>query len=63
MGLFWDLMQQSQIKDQQRKSESLETRVANLERELLDTRTTLHNLVVLLEGHFGQDIDRDGRIG
>ena len=63
MGLFWDLMQQSQIKDQRRKSESLETRVANLERELLDTRTTLHNLVVLLERRFGQDIDRDGRIG
>ncbi len=63
MGLFWDLMQQSQIKDQQRKSESLETRVANLERELRDTRTTLHDLVVILERHFGQDIDRDGRIG
>ncbi len=56
-------MQQSQIKDQQRKSESLETRVANLERELRDTRTTLHDLVVILERHFGQDIDRDGRIG
>jgi hypothetical protein len=63
MGLFWDLLQQSQIKDQQRKSESLESRVANLEQELLDTRTALHDLVVLLERHFGQDIDRDGRIG
>jgi transposase len=63
MGLFWDLMQQSQIKDQQRKSESLEARMANLEQELLDTRTTLHELVALLERHFGQDIDRDGQIG
>ena len=63
MGLFWDLLQQSQISDQKRKSETLDTRVADLERQLVDTRRTLHALVVLLEERFGQDIDGDGRIG
>jgi hypothetical protein len=63
MGLFWNLLQQSQIRDQERKSETLEARVANLEQELLTTRQTLHQLVVLLEERFGQDIDGDGRVG
>lgn len=63
MGLFWDLMQQSQISKQKQQSEGLEARVANLEQELLNTRRTLHKLVVLLEERFGQDIDGDGRVG
>ena len=63
MGLFWDLMQQSQISKQRDKADTLEKRITNLEHELLQTRTTLHQLVTLLEQKFGQDIDGDGRIG
>lgn len=63
MGLFWDLMQQSQISQQRSRSESLETRVANLEKELHDTRRLLHHLVKVLEQNFGRDIDGDGKIG
>ena len=63
MGLFWDLIQQSQISDQRGKTDSLETRVVNLEIELRRTQETLHSLIQLLERQFGQDIVRDGRVG
>ncbi len=63
MGLFWDLIQQSQISDQRAESEDLNSRVRMLEGELRRTQRTLHDLVVLLEGRFGEDIDADGRIG
>jgi hypothetical protein len=63
MGLFWDLMQQSQISDQRGKTDTLDTRVRQLEGELQRTQRTLHDLVVLLEERFGEDIDRDGKIG
>ncbi len=63
MGLFWDLIQQSQISDQRKKSDDLNTRVRLLEGELQRTQTTLHDLVLLLEKRFGEDIDADGRIG
>ena len=63
MGLFWDLIQQSQISDQQDRSASLEQRVGMLETELAATKKTLHQLVVILEKEYGKDIDGDGRIG
>lgn len=63
MGLFWDLMQQSQLSEQDTKTRGLERRVEDLEVEIRRTRETLHNLVCLLEEHFGHDIDGDGRIG
>jgi len=63
MGLFWDLLQQSQISDQKHRAASLEDRVRDLENELSDTRTQLYNLISILEQEFGKDIDRDGRIG
>ncbi len=63
MGLFWDLIQQSQISDQRGKSESLDARVRLLEGELQRTQSTLHDLVVLLERRFGEDINADGKIG
>ena len=63
MGLFWDLIQQSQISDQRGKTDSLETRVVNLEIELRRTQETLHSLIQLLERQFGQDSNRDGRVG
>lgn len=63
MGLFWDLMQQSQLSDHSRRSDSLEHRVGQLERELDDTRQLLRTLIERLETHLGQDIDGDGKIG
>ena len=63
MGLFWDLLQQSQISEQRGKADNLDARVRQLEGELQRTQRTLHNLVVLLEKRFGEDIDRDGKIG
>ena len=63
MGLFWDLMQQSQISDQRGRAESLEERVNQLEKELFETRQLLHKLVSILEKEYGKDIDGDGRIG
>ena len=63
MGLFWDLLQQSQISEQRGKADNLDARVRQLEGELQRVQRTLHNLVVLLEERFGEDIDRDGKIG
>jgi hypothetical protein len=63
MGLFWDLIQQSQISTQQGRTESIEARVLNLESELRRTQETLHSLIQLMEERFGQDLDKDGRIG
>jgi hypothetical protein len=63
VGLFWDLIQQSQISEQKRRASSLEQRVIDLEQDLDRTKRTLHSLVVLLEKEYGRDIDRDGRVG
>ncbi|MHC4600490.1 MAG: hypothetical protein ACYS47_15960 [Planctomycetota bacterium] len=63
MGFFWDLIQQSQISKQQQRAESLEDRVAWLERELDRTNDLLYKLLNVLETRFGQDIDGDGRVG
>lgn len=63
MGLFWDLMQQSQISEQRSRATSLEERVQYLENELARTQKTLHNLVAVLEKEYGKDIDGDGRVG
>lgn len=63
MGLFWDLLQSSQISDQRQRAESLEERVDYLEKELYNTRVLLHHLIKLLEQRFGHDIDGDGRVG
>ena len=63
MGLFWDLVQQSQISEQKGRSESVEQRVGQLEKELYETRRLLHRLVSILEKEYGKDIDGDGRVG
>lgn len=63
MGLFWDLMQQSQISDQRGRADSLEGRVSQLENELHETRQLVHRLVSVLENEYGKDIDGDGRVG
>lgn len=63
MGLFWDLIQQSQISEQRDRSWSLERRVAELERELDATRLLLQRLLKRLESSVGEDLDHDGRVG
>ena len=63
MGLFWDLVQQSQIIEQSSVSESLEERVTALESQLQETRALQHQLLKHLETHFGRDIDGDGHVG
>ncbi len=63
MGLFWDLIQQSQISDQKERSADLQARVDRLEADVQHTRQVLKALVVRLEEHFGEDINRDGRVG
>ena len=63
MGLFWDLVQHGQIAREQQRGDSLELKVARLERELQDTRALLQMLLERLEKHFGEDLNRDGRVG
>jgi len=63
VGLFWDLIQQSQISKHQSRATSLEGRVQHLEVELANTQVTVHELLQRLETHLGKDLDRDGSIG
>ena len=63
MGIFWDLIQQSQLDEQRGKAESLEDRVMHLEDELARTQTLLSKTLIALEEHIGEDIDGDGKTG
>lgn len=63
MGLFWDLVQQSQIEDQKKDAASLEERVAHLETELTKTQKLLIKALHALEASTNTDIDGDGRVG
>jgi hypothetical protein len=63
MGLFWDLIQQSQISNQSEEHDSLEERVRDLEVELREMKRIQLRLLQTLESHFGRDLNDDGRIG
>lgn len=63
MGLFWDLIQQSQISEQKQHAASLEERVQHLENELYKTQKLLVKTLKTLEEHTGKDIDGDGKAG
>ncbi|REG86351.1 hypothetical protein [Algoriphagus antarcticus] len=63
MGLFWNLIQQSQIQDHKYKADTLEVRVRNLEWELANTRELLIKTLKILEEQSGKDINGDGKIG
>jgi len=63
MGLFWNLIQQSQISDQKSRASSLEARVSYLEDELYKTQNLLIKTLKALEEYTGKDINDDGRIG
>ena len=63
MGFFWDLYQQSQISGQAELAATLETRVTSLEAELRRTQDLLREVIGRLEQRFGEDLDRDGKVG
>lgn len=63
MGMFWDLIQQSEIEEQKDKAISLEQRVLYLEEELEKTRLLLIKTLHILEEQIGKDIDGDGKLG
>jgi hypothetical protein len=63
MGLFWDLIQQSQISQQRDSTESLGQRVNALEEELRAVQRIQLQLLQTLEEHFQRDLDGDGRVG
>jgi chaperonin cofactor prefoldin len=63
MGLFWDLVQQSQISEHRDRAESLEARVERLEQENDRLSTLLREVIGRLEKHVGADLDKDGRVG
>jgi hypothetical protein len=63
MGLFWDLIQQSQISNQREEHDSLDERVRDLEAELREMKRIQLRLLETLEAHFGRDLNDDGRIG
>lgn len=63
MGIFWDLMQESKIEEQQAHAKSLEERVVQLESELTHTRELLSKTLIALEEHLDKDIDGDGITG
>lgn len=68
--MFWDLVQQSQIgsardktKAVERRTLTLERRLALLEDEVRATQDLLIRLVERLEERFGEDLDGDGEVG
>lgn len=63
MGIFWDLLQESELEKQRNKSKNLEDRVAELETELSQTNQLLRKTLEALESHLGKDIDGDGVTG
>ena len=63
MGLFWDLIQQSQISETNQRAQTVENRVQRLEREVRETRELLHKLCTVLEREYGKDLDGDGKVG
>lgn len=63
MGLFWDLFQQSQISKQQTRSTQLEERVRMLEKDHDELQQLVQQLILRLEQNFGEDINKDGKIG
>jgi hypothetical protein len=63
MGLFWNLIQQSQIGQHSEQMGGLESRVAFLEDELKRTQQVLRETLKILEEISDKDLDGDGFIG
>jgi type II secretory pathway component PulJ len=63
MGIFWDLIQEDELQKQQNQADSLEERVAQLEKDLAATQALLRKTLEALESHTKTDIDGDGKLG
>jgi hypothetical protein len=63
MGLFWNILQQSQISEQRSIASTLEERIMYLEQELRKTQEVLIKTLKVLEEQSGKDINGDGKIG
>ncbi|HXE84880.1 MAG TPA: hypothetical protein VN513_16260 [Gemmatimonadales bacterium] len=63
MGLFWDLLQQSQISQQSDRADNLQDRITNVEIGLRETRKLLREVIARLEKHVQTDLNEDGQIG
>ena len=63
MGLIWDIIQHGQIADSQKRAETLEQRVNQLEADVRRTNEALVKLLRGLEKRFGEDLDGDSRVG
>jgi hypothetical protein len=63
MGFIWDIIQHGQIQDTQRRAETLEQRVEQLEADVRRTNEALVKLLRGLEQRFGEDLDGDKRVG
>ena len=63
MGIFWDLMQQDELEEQKEKAQTIEDRVAQLEKDLASTKDLLKKTLAALEVHLSTDIDGDGKLG
>ena len=63
MGLFWNLIQQSQISNQSERASTLEARVFYLESELRKTQQLLIKTLKVLEEQSRKDINGDGKVG
>ncbi len=63
MGIFWDLLQEDELKKQQKQADSLVDRVLQLETELDATKILLRKTLEALEKHVEIDIDGDGKLG
>ena len=62
MGLFWDLLQQSQIDEQSERAKTLDGRVALLEAQVRGMNTLLRTVIERLEQHLRVDLDKDGKV-
>ncbi len=62
MGLFWDLLQQSQISEQSERAQTLEGRVALLEAQVRGLTKLLRTVIERLEQHLHVDLDDDGKV-
>lgn len=63
MGIFWELMQEDELKKQDAKAQDLEARIEQLEHDLSQTRSLLRKTLAALEEHISRDIDGDGVTG
>jgi|SRR5688572_29415915 len=63
MGLIWDIIQHGQIQESRERASSLESRIDYLEQEVRRTNEALMTLLRALEQRFGEDLNRDGRVG